>query len=106
MATAQPLESAPTDAAKSAAPNPPSAQDSGAEPKGGPCCPPELAEVLPKARDAEVIGHVQVIVSLLEGRPVSLEEIWEALLHFWRQRTIGRRPKIDQIIAWLNTHPP
>lgn len=69
-------------------------------------CPPALAEVLPKAQDPEVIGHVRVIVSRLEGRPVSREEIWETLLHFSRQRTIGRRRKIDHTVAWLNAHPP
>jgi len=71
-----------------------------------PQCPPELAEVLPKAPDPEVMGHVRVIVSLLEVRPVSLEEIWQTLLHFWRQRTIGRRRPIDHTVAWLNAHPP
>jgi hypothetical protein len=71
-----------------------------------PQCPAALAEVLPKAQDLEVIGHVRVIVSLLEGRQVSLEELWETLLRFWRQRTIGRRRKIDHNVAWLNTHPP
>lgn len=71
-----------------------------------PQCPPALAEVLPKAQDPEVIGHVRIIVSLLEGRQVSLEEIWETLLNFSRQRTIGRRRKIDHTVAWLNTHPP
>lgn len=71
-----------------------------------PQCPAALAEVLPKAQDPEVIGHVRIIVSLLEGRQVSLEEIWETLLNFWRQRTIGRRRKIDHTVAWLNTHPP
>jgi hypothetical protein len=71
-----------------------------------PQCPAALAEVLPKAQDPEVIGHVRVIVSLLEGRQVSLEELWEALLNFWRQRTMGRRRKIDHNVAWLNAHPP
>lgn len=71
-----------------------------------PRCPPELAEVLPKAQDPEVIGHVRVIVSLIEGRFVRVEEIWQALLKIWRQRTIGRRRKIDHTLAWLNTHPP
>jgi hypothetical protein len=71
-----------------------------------PQCPPELAEVLPKAQDPEVIGYVRVIVSLIEGRKISLEEIWQSLLHFWRQRTIGRRRKIDHTVAWLNVHPP
>jgi len=61
---------------------------------------------LPKAQDPEVIEHVQAIVSLLEDRRVSREEIWQTLLHFSRQRTIGRRRKIDHTVAWLNTHPP
>ena len=71
-----------------------------------PQCAPALAEVLPKAQDPEVIGHVRVIVSLIEDRPVSLEEIWETLLKFSRQRTIGQRRPIDHTVAWLNTHPP
>ena len=71
-----------------------------------PQCPPELAEVLPKAQDPEVIGYVRVIVSLIEGRRISLEEIWQSLLHLWRQRTIARRRKIDHTLAWLNAHPP
>ncbi len=71
-----------------------------------PQCPPELAEVLPKTQDPEVMRHVRVIVSLIEGRKVSLEEIWQALLHFWRQRTIGHRRKIDHTVAWLNANPP
>jgi len=61
---------------------------------------------LPKARDPQVMEHVRVIVSLIEGRQVSLEEIWQAVLHFWRQRTIGHRHKIDHIVAWLNANPP
>jgi len=69
-------------------------------------CPPELAEVLPKAQDPEVMRHVQVMVSVMEGRKISLEEIWQALLHFWRQRTIGHRRKIDHTLAWLNANPP
>jgi hypothetical protein len=71
-----------------------------------PQCPPELAEVLPKAQDPEVMRHVRVVVTLIEGRKVSLEEIWQALLHFWRQRTIGHRRKIDHTVAWLNANPP
>lgn len=77
-----------------------------AAPSSSPQCPPELVEVLPKAQDPEVMGHVRIIVSLLEARPVSLEEIWQTLLHFWRQRTLGRRRPIDHTVAWLNSHPP
>lgn len=71
-----------------------------------PSCPTALAEVLPKAQDLEVMEHVRVVVSLIEGRRVSLGEIWQSLLHFWRQRTIGRRRPIDHTVAWLNANPP
>jgi hypothetical protein len=47
-----------------------------------------------------------LLPQLLEDRSVSLEELWETLLSFWRQRTIGRRRKIDHNVAWLNAHPP
>ena len=77
-----------------------------AAPSSSAQCPSALVEVLPKAQDPEVMGHVRIIVSLLEARPVSLEEIWQTLLHFWRQRTIGRRRPIDHTVAWLNDHPP
>lgn len=95
-------------------PEPPSAKQSqadeagcgGQDPGSVPECPPELAEVLPKAADLQLMEQVRVIVSLIEGRKVTLHEIWQALLHFWRQRTVGRRRKIDHIIAWLNTKPP
>jgi len=69
-------------------------------------CPAALAEVLPKAQDPEMMEHVRIIVSLIEDRSVSLEEIWETLLNFSRQRTIGQRRPIDHTVAWLNAHPP
>jgi hypothetical protein len=76
------------------------------DPCSSPPCPPALTEVLPKAQDPELIEHVRFIVSLLEGRQVSLEELWETLLNFSRQRTIGWRRKIDHTVAWLNAQPP
>jgi hypothetical protein len=78
----------------------------GSDPDPPPQCPPELIEVLPKAADPEVIGYVRVIVSLIEGRRVSLEEIWQSLLNFSRQRPIARERKIDQTVDWLNANPP
>jgi len=102
---------------ETAAPQPSAAQDGtgGGLPEQpprsvAPCssaqCPPALARILPKAQDPEVMGHVRVIMSVLEHRPVGLEEIWEGLLKISRQRTIGRRRPIDHTLAWLNTHPP
>lgn len=69
-------------------------------------CPAEVAEVLPAAKDPEVVDYVRVVVSLIEHRPVSLEEIWEMLLRVVRQRSMGRRRKIDHAVAWLNANPP
>jgi hypothetical protein len=107
-ATTAQLQSPPVDSPQVTANNSPCSESptASADHDPEPQCPPALAEVLPKAQDPEVMGHVRVIVSLLEARPVSLEEIWQTLLHFWRQRTIGRRRPIDHTVAWLNTHPP
>ncbi len=115
--TAEPGELPPAASAEIAANQPPVAQGATANalPGSGPQtgeqssalqCPSALAEVLPKAQAPEVIEHVRIIVSLIEGRPVSLKELWEALLHFSRQRTIGQPRQIDHTVAWLNTHPP
>ena len=69
-------------------------------------CPAEVAAALPKAKDAELVEQVRVVVSLIEARPVSLEELWQMLLRVLRQRSIGRRRKIDHVVAWLNANPP
>ena len=69
-------------------------------------CPVEVAAALPAANDPELVEHVRVVVSLIEDRPVSLEEIWEMLRRVLRQRSIGRARKIDQAVAWLNANPP
>lgn len=79
---------------------------SNADQRQPPQCPPELAEVLPKAQDTVFMEHLRLIVSLIEDRPLTVEEIWQALLHFWRQHHMDRRRQIDHTIAWLNANPP
>jgi len=69
-------------------------------------CPPMLAAALPKAADPKLMEHIQVILGLMEGRPVSLEEIWEMLVRVLRQHTMARRRKVDHTVAWLNEQPP
>lgn len=71
-----------------------------------PQCPPVVTAALPKAADAQLMEHVRVVVSLIEGRPVSLDELWEMLVRVLRQHSMPRRRKIDHIVAWLNDHPP
>jgi hypothetical protein len=69
-------------------------------------CPPDLAAALPKAADPILMEHIRVVLSLIEERPVSVEEIWEMLVQFLRQHTMVRRRKIDQAVSWLNEEPP
>jgi hypothetical protein len=76
-----------------------------AEPETSPC-PPEVAQALPKAKDPALVEYVRRVVSLIERRRVSLDEIWEMLARILRQHMIVRRKKIDQVIAWLKKDPP
>lgn len=77
-------------------------------PEKPPCapCPPEVAEALPAVKDPELLEHVRVVVSLIENRPVGLEEIWEMLARVLRQRSMSRGRPIDHTLAWLNANPP
>ena len=43
-------------------------------------CPEEILQALPAAKDPEILEHVRVVVSLIEDRWISLQEIWEMLL--------------------------
>jgi hypothetical protein len=53
-----------------------------------------------------VVEHVRVVVSLIEERPVSLEEIWAMLARVLSQRSMPKRRPIDHVIAWLHANPP
>jgi len=53
-----------------------------------------------------LVEHVRVVVSLIEGRRVSRQEILEMLAKVLRQQGIGRRSKIDHAVSWLNENPP
>ena len=53
-----------------------------------------------------VIKHVQMVVSLIEGRPVSRQEILEMLARVLRQHSMVRRRRIDQAVDWLKANPP
>jgi len=53
-----------------------------------------------------VVEHVRVVVSLIEGRRMSLEEILQMLTEVLRQHGLARRRKIDQAVSWLHENPP
>jgi phosphotransacetylase len=61
---------------------------------------------LPKAKDPVLVEYVRRVVSLIERRRVSLEEIWEMLARVLRQHMMVRRKKVDQVVAWLKKNPP
>jgi hypothetical protein len=53
-----------------------------------------------------MVEHVQMVVSLIEGRRVSRRQVLAILAKVLRQHTMVRRRKIDQAVAWLNEQPP
>ena len=67
---------------------------------------PEEVQALPKVLREELVDYVRMVVSLIEGRPVSRAEILEMLRRVFRQRTMSRRGKTDHTVAWLHENPP
>ncbi len=53
-----------------------------------------------------LVVHVQGVMSLIERRPVSREEILEVMAKVLRQQGLSRRRKIEHAVAWLNENPP
>lgn len=56
--------------------------------------------------DAGIVSHVRAVVSLVEGFPVSREDVLAMLRRSWRQRRMARRKRIDYLVRWLWEHPP
>jgi hypothetical protein len=56
--------------------------------------------------DAVIVGYVRMVVSLIEARRVSEEEIVEMLVRTMRQHSIARRRRMDYVLAYLKNHAP
>lgn len=67
---------------------------------------PALPPAPPRPCPAPAVEHVRMVVSLIEGRQVSSQEILEMLARVLRQHSMVRRRKIDQAVDWLNANPP
>lgn len=52
------------------------------------------------------VGYVAMVVSLIEGRPVSEEEIVEILVRAMRQHSMARRRRMDYVVAQLDQRGP
>jgi hypothetical protein len=57
-------------------------------------------------RDAGIVDYLQMVTSLIEGRPVSRLEILEMLVRVMRQHSIVRRRRIDYVVAYLKENAP
>jgi hypothetical protein len=55
---------------------------------------------------AGMVRYVAIVASLIEGRPVSEEEIIQMLLRAMRQHSMARRRRMDYVVAQLNQHGP
>ena len=56
--------------------------------------------------DAGMVHYLRMVTSLIEGRRVSVSEIFQMLAGAVRQHSMGRRRKIDYILQYLNECDP
>ena len=56
--------------------------------------------------NSRVLPYVRMVVSVLEGRTISREELIAALRTRIRQRSIGRLSRREYVLHYLNQHPP
>ena len=70
--------------------------------------PAEVNPPVPGAPEfpAGMVGYVAMVASLIEGRPVSAEEIVGMLVRAMRQHSMARRRRIDYVVAQLHQHGP
>lgn len=53
-----------------------------------------------------ILAYVRLLLRLIEGRPVTLDEVLEMLSRSVRQHTMVRTRRIDQVVTWLHEWPP
>ena len=56
--------------------------------------------------NSRVLPYVRMLVSVLEGRAISREQLLAALRTRMRQRSIGRLSGREYVLHYLNQHPP
>lgn len=60
----------------------------------------------PTLVNSRILPYVRMVVSLLEGRTITREQLITALLKSMRQRSMGRLPHREYVLRYLNQHPP
>jgi hypothetical protein len=53
-----------------------------------------------------ILAYLCVLVGLIEGRRVKVEEVVGMLERTWRQHRMVRTRRLDQGVAWFNDRPP
>jgi hypothetical protein len=56
--------------------------------------------------NSPVLPYVLLVVNLLEGSALTREELLATLRNSMRQRSMGRRPRREYVLDYLNQHPP
>lgn len=67
---------------------------------------PVLVQPISPSFPKWIVNYVILLARWIEGRRVSLEEIWDLLSKVLRQHSMARCRRIDRMVAWLNEHPP
>lgn len=63
-------------------------------------------EVDPSEIDTRLVSYLCVVVSLIEGRKVSHEEITDLIRRAVRQHSLARERRIDYVLRTLKEKPP
>jgi len=56
--------------------------------------------------DRVLVSYLAMVISLVEGRRVSREEVGELLSRVVRQHSMARRSRMDYVVWRLNRGPP
>lgn len=56
--------------------------------------------------NSPLLPYARMLVSLIEGVRVSLQQLRDWLCQALRQHSIARRRRSDYVLAFLNQHPP
>ena len=56
--------------------------------------------------NSRILPYARMVASVIEGRTVSRDELVATLRKGMRQHSIGRRPRREYVLRYLNQHPP
>ena len=60
----------------------------------------------PTLVNSRILPYVRMVVSVLERRTISRDELIAALRKSIRQRSMGRSLRREYVLRYLNQHPP